>query len=319
MARQLRVEYEGAIYHVMSRGDRKENIFWDDRDRQVFLRTLDETCEKTGWQVHAYCLMGNHFHLVIETPQPTLVKGMKWFLGTYTQRFNTRHQVTGHLFAGRYKALLVDEADDLYLRVVCDYVHLNPFRARLLEEGAALESYVWSSYPHYLTVPEKRPSWLRVDRYLGEYGITYDGEMGRQQLAIYLEQRCAGEGEHAEEALWKEIRRGWKFGAEDFVERIAEIMGKDDRKAQSGNHLSDAVRESDVAKARNMIEGHLEGLGTTLAEMRKWRKTHPEKTNLALKLRKNTTLGVSWIAKELNAGASSTLWKQMRLAKAKRQ
>ena len=143
--------------------------------------------------------------------------------------------------------------------------------------------------------------------------------MGRQQLAIYLEQRCAGEGEHAEEALWKEIRRGWKFGAEDFVERIAEIMGKDDRKAQSGNHLSDAVRETEEAKARNMIEGHLEGLGTTLAEMRKWRKTHPEKTNLALKLRKNTTLGVSWIAKELNAGASSTLWKQMRLAKAKRQ
>ena len=83
-------------------------------------------CERAGWQVHAYCLMGNHFHLVLETPQPTLVAGMKWFLGTYTQRFNARHRMRGHLFAGRYKSLLVDGSDDIYLRVVCDYVHLNP-------------------------------------------------------------------------------------------------------------------------------------------------------------------------------------------------
>ncbi len=177
MARQLRVEYEGAIYHVMNRGDRREAIFRDDGDREIFLRALGETCEKAGWQVHAYCLMGNHFHLVIETPHPTLVRGMKWFLGTYTQRFNSRHKERGHLFAGRYKSLLVDEADDLYLRVVCDYVHLNPFRAGLLEEGDALESYPWSSYAHYLAEPKKRPPWLRTDRYLGEYGVTCDDKI----------------------------------------------------------------------------------------------------------------------------------------------
>jgi REP element-mobilizing transposase RayT len=88
--------------------------------------------------VHAYCLIGNHFHLVVETPQLTLVAGMEWFLGTYTQRFNARHRIWGHLFAGRYKSLLVDGSDDMYLRVVCDYVHLNPTRAGLLREGKSL-------------------------------------------------------------------------------------------------------------------------------------------------------------------------------------
>src|SRR5581483_11406430 len=83
MARKLRVQYSGAIYHVMSRGNRQERIFLDDQDRQKFLQTLGEACQKTGWQVHAYCLMSNHFHVVVETPQPNLVDGMKWFLGTY--------------------------------------------------------------------------------------------------------------------------------------------------------------------------------------------------------------------------------------------
>ncbi len=95
MARQLRIEYAGAIYHVMSRGDRRETIFLDDEDRKGFLRTLGEACERAGWEVLAYCLMGNHFHLVVETPKPTLVSGMKWFLGTYTQRFNARHRLRG--------------------------------------------------------------------------------------------------------------------------------------------------------------------------------------------------------------------------------
>src|SRR5213594_210933 len=93
MARKLRIQYPGAVYHVMNRGDRRESIFHDVDDRQRFIETLGEACGKTGWQVHAYCLMPNHFHLVLETPQPNLVAGMKWFLGTYTGRFNRRHKV----------------------------------------------------------------------------------------------------------------------------------------------------------------------------------------------------------------------------------
>src|SRR5436190_1637670 len=141
MARKLRIQYEGAIYHAMNRGDRREAIFRDDNDRKAFLEALARTCLKTGWQVHALCLMGNHFHLVVETPQANLAAGMKWFLGTYTSRFNRKHKVFGHLFSGRYKALVVDGSQSGYLRTVCDYVHLNPVRAKLLGKQDKLRGY----------------------------------------------------------------------------------------------------------------------------------------------------------------------------------
>ena len=107
MPRQLRVEYPGAIYHVMSRGDRQQDIYLNDVDRQDFLKTLAEACQKTGFQVHAYCLMRNHFHLVVETPHGNLVAGMRWLLSSYTIRLNHRHKLFGHVFAGRYKAVVV--------------------------------------------------------------------------------------------------------------------------------------------------------------------------------------------------------------------
>ena len=137
------MENEGAIYHVMNRGDSREPIFREDSDRLLFLETLGEACAKTDWQVHAYCLMSNHFHLVIETPQANLVAGTKWFLGVYTSRFNRKHKLFGHLFSGRYKALIVDGSGSGYLRTVCDYVHLNPVRAKLLGKQDKLRAYPW--------------------------------------------------------------------------------------------------------------------------------------------------------------------------------
>ena len=108
MARKLRLEYEVAIYHLMNRSDRRKPIFRDDSDRLLFLDTFGQACAKSDWQVHAYCLMSNHFHLVVETPKANLVAGMTWFLGTYTNRFNRKHKLFGHLFSGRYKSLFVD-------------------------------------------------------------------------------------------------------------------------------------------------------------------------------------------------------------------
>ena len=109
MPRQMRIEYAGAIYHVLSRGNRQQAIFLDDVDRQDFLKTLAEGCQKTGFAVHAYCLMKNHFHLVVETPQANLVAGMRWLLSAYSLRLNHRHKLFGHVFSGRYKALVVDD------------------------------------------------------------------------------------------------------------------------------------------------------------------------------------------------------------------
>ena len=132
MARKLRVQYPGAIYHVMNRGDRRQAIFIDEADRGLLIATLGQACKKTDWQIHAWCLMSNHFHRVIETPRANLVEGMHWLLGVYTSRFNHRHKEFGHLFSGRCKALIVDGSGNGYLKAVCDYVHLNPVRAGLI-------------------------------------------------------------------------------------------------------------------------------------------------------------------------------------------
>jgi hypothetical protein len=249
--------------------------------------------------------MGNHFHLVLETPQPTLVAGMKWFLGTYTQRFNARHRLRGHLFAGRYKSLLVDGSDDMYLRVVCDYVHLNPVRAGLIAADGKLADYAWSSFPEYFKEPAQRPEWLRVDRLLGEIGIRQDDTTGRREFQETMEARCRVEG-HADEELWSGIRRGWRFGAEDFLERLME------RGAAGGAnpeiHSGVAVTETMEEKARRLIGEFLEKRGTGLEELRARSKGDALKIELAGELRKNTAMPMAWIANELRAGVPNSVW-----------
>src|SRR5437016_4664015 len=225
MARKLRMEYAGAIYHVINRGDRREPIFRDDQDRQRFLETLGEACRKTGWEVQAWCQMSNHFHLVMETPQANLVAGMKWFLGTYTSRFNQRHKLVGHLFSGRYKALIVDGSGNGYLKTVCDYVHLNPVRAKLLKPEQRLSEYRWSSWPEYLKRPSQRPEWLRLDRLLGEWGVREDNSAGRRELEKAMEQRK--ELEQAKESgQWEQLGRGWCWGPTGFRKELLGWIGE---------------------------------------------------------------------------------------------
>ncbi len=133
MSRSVRVEYAGAHYHAMCRGNNGQDIFLNDDGRRLFLATLDEACEQTGWLIHAYVLMNNHYHLLLETPEPNLVAGMKWFQGSYTQRFHSMFNRRGHLYQGRYKAIPVatDPQDGglEYFREASTYIHLNPFRA----------------------------------------------------------------------------------------------------------------------------------------------------------------------------------------------
>ncbi len=299
MARKLRVEYPGAIYHVMSRGDRREEIFKDDDDRGMFLETLGEACGKTGWEVHAFCLMGNHFHLVVETPAANLVAGMKWFLGTYTGRFNRRHKLTGHLFSGRYKALMVDGSGTGYFKTVCDYVHLNPVRARLLSKKQPLRAYAWSSWPEYLEVAGRRRSWLRVDRLLGEYRIPKDSAAGRRQLELAVEERRAGEAGMD----YAKIRRGWCLGEETFKQellgRMQENLGPE--------HFGPERREGAECRAEAVVEEELKRRGWGRRELERRAKGDAEKLTVAERLRAETTVPVSWIAARLNMGTPGYL------------
>jgi REP element-mobilizing transposase RayT len=311
MARKLRIQYPGAIYHVMSRGDRQEPIFKDDQDRRRFLETLAEACEKTAWQVHAYCLMRNHFHLVVETPQPNLVAGMKWFLGTCTSRYNRRHKEFGHLFSGRYKALIVDGSGEGYLKTVCDYVHLNPARAKLLKPEEPLSAFVWSSYPQYLGAPSRRAVWLRVDRLLGEWGIPKDSVAGRRVFGERMEWRRGEKGGRE----FRPVERGWCLGGEGFrQELLAQVSTR-----PGPSHFGEAVQEAQEARAERLVAEGLKRLGWGDADLGGRRKGEARKVELARELRSHTTMPLGWIAERLSMGSRGYVaWLLGRAAKGER-
>jgi hypothetical protein len=233
----------------------------------------------------------------IETPEANLVAGMKWLLGVYTKRFNIRHKWCGHLFAGRYKALPVDGSGSGYLHTVCDYVHLNPVRAKLLADGALLESYAWSRYGHYLQAPGKRPAWLRVDRVLGEKGIPRDSAAGRREFGRQMELRRPQE----ESADDREIRQGWCWGGEEFRRELlaaaAELAGD--------HHYGGERFASSEERAKRLVAQELKRLGWDGQELTRRRKGDKHKVQLARRLRAETTMSLAWIAEQLRMGSWS--------------
>jgi hypothetical protein len=241
--------------------------------------------------------MGNHFHLVAETPQANLVVGMKWFLGTYTARFNRRHKLFGHLFSGRYKSLIIDERGGGYLRTACDYVHLNPVRAALLSADQPLSAYAWSSYPLYLR-PARRPAWLRVDRLLGEHGIQEDSAQGRIDFQRRMEDRRK---EGGEPAAWAAFRRGWRLGAEDFAQRLSERLGRRGQKHEQARER----RETDEQLAGRMVKEWLRANGWNESDLAGRAKGDAAKVELARQLRRQTPMTRQWIADRLRIGSAS--------------
>ena len=164
MARPLRLEFPGAVYHLTSRGNARQRIFFTDRDRELFLQTLSQVISRYSWICHAYCLMANHYHLLIETPKANLSLGMRQLNGLYTQSFNRQHRLVGHLFQGRFKAILVEK--DSYLLELCRYIVLNPVRVK---RSGQIGAWKWSSFR--ATVGSAAvPEFLTVDWVLGQFG-----------------------------------------------------------------------------------------------------------------------------------------------------
>jgi putative transposase len=309
MPRKPRIEFEGAIYHVMSRGNRGDAIFSDDQDRGMFIDTLDEACTKTGWLVHAFVLMGNHYHLLVETPEANLVAGMKWLQGTYTQRFNARHKQWGHLLQGRYKALLVDGSGGDYFSAAGSYIHLNPARAKLFDlKGGKLTDYCWSSYPLYFK-PSKRPCWLAVDRMLGALGLQ-DDRNGRESFRRVMQKRvleiaCSDAPQEVDEQ-WSKIRRGWCFGSEEFraamLDRLDGVIGGN-RKRESFS--GEEAKLHDDKEALRLLNEGMGLLGIARADLESMRKNAPEKQALAWLLRTRTIVSNQWITEHLLCGHPS--------------
>ncbi len=208
MTRPLRIEYPGACYHVYSRGNERKDIFRTPMDYELFLGILKDTSLVYDFLIHAYCLMPNHFHMLIETPNANLCDSMKRFLGLYTVRFNRSHNRTGHLFQGRYKALLVDK-DDYFLQL-SRYIHLNPVKAKLVKNP---EDYRWSSMRYFLK--DKTPDFLFKEFTLKSFGSP------REYRTFVLE------GMDKPLDPFKEAIGGLIAGSETFLEKLRpKILGK---------------------------------------------------------------------------------------------
>ncbi len=212
MARPLRIEYPGAVYHVTSRGNRKKPIFKDDQDRENFLNTLQHVNKRYNWICHAYCLMTNHYHLLIETPEGNLSLGMRQLNGVYTQLFNRRNGKIGHLFQGRYKAILIQK--DSHLLEVCRYVVLNPVRATLMEKP---DEWKWSSYLATAGKTEPHPS-LTTDWVLGQFS--------RKRSKAEQEYRQFVSWGIGQKSIWTEVRGQALLGEDSFVEKLTDRLKK---------------------------------------------------------------------------------------------
>jgi len=221
MARPLRIEFPGAVYHITSRGNERKAIFKDDQDRKMFLDTLKDVTHRYNWFCHAYCLMENHYHLLIDTPDGNLSIGMRQLNGIYTQRFNKRHGRVGHLFQGRFKAVLVQK--DSHLLEACRYVVLNPVRAERVERP---EQWVWSSYGATAGRMKPHPC-LVTDWILGQFGSERRGaEAGYRKFVR--------DGIRAE-SIWKGVRVQSVFGEGDFIESLVDYV-------KGRKHIPDIVK-----------------------------------------------------------------------------
>lgn len=278
------------------------------------MKVLDEACQRTGWIVHAYVLMGNHYHLLIETPEPNLVAGMKWLQGTYTQRVNRWMKRKGHLFQGRYKAQVVnaDPMQSRYFQTVCDYIHLNPSRARMIGKGKqweTLKEYPWSSLPYYCKWETNRPKWLAVNKLLSTYSFK-DNAVGRETYLKFLEAKGAETGKS-----YRELSRGWCLGDGNFKQKMLDkaelVLAKNKRESNSGS----IQRDHAEGEASKLMLGSLMTLGIDSSDLPKMNKSAPEKKMIAALLANRTLASTQWIAEQLHMGHRSTVSQAKKWAK----
>ena len=268
MARALRIEYPGAVYHVTARGNERRDIFRDDDDREQFLRFLGDAVMRFGWILTDYTLMTNHFHLVLETPRPNLSRGMQWLGGIYAAWFNRKYGRSGHLFGGRFHAFLVEK--EAYYLELLRYVVLNPVRAKIV---ARPEEYRWSSY-RAMAGYEPAPEWLNVSELAAFFGPD---RAGREMFKAYVEEKLT-----SEERLFDHVQRQIYLGTESWIASMRTVIESKPRSdahprvqrevgRPSMTQIVDVVADELRIARRRLREGH-GGVGRMLVAWLGWRE-----------------------------------------------
>ena len=297
MARKVRIEYADACYHVINRGNYRSWIFESEGARRSFLKCLVEACSAKGWRLHAWVLMSNHYHLCLQTPEPNLVDGMKWLQSTFANRFNRFRQANGHVFQGRYKAILLDGDA---LGPVCHYIHINPVRAGLVA-ASELEKYPASSF-HQLWYPSKRWPTLESSTALSEAGGLADTPKGRRSYRDYLEWLSEEDAEK-KRLGFEQMCRGWVKGSKEFRKAVL---------ADLQDEVSRRVVEAEAEELREplwerQLKQGLEVLGKTEGDLLSARKGSPWKVALARYLRETTLVPNDWLAGRLAMGTAKSV------------
>jgi REP element-mobilizing transposase RayT len=308
MARKLRVEYAGACYHVINRGNYRKDLFIGKGAAEAFQACLGEAARRFGWRVHAFVIMRNHYHLLVETPEPNLSVGMKWLQGTWVMRFNRFRGETGRPFQGRYKALHVEPGSAV--AQVAHYIHLNPVRAKVVTPEKLLE-HRWSSLP--LFVRKARPGYLESMTVLSESGHLPDSAAGWRRYLEYLG-FLAEEDAKLREARFGRLSRGWVIGSASFkagLKKELAMEGADrerfallgaDRKAQQ--ELQTELWEAKLGKAAELFKVRLDQLPSQFSA--------PEKVKLAALMKAASSASNGWLAQRLQMGSAGNISQYVR-------
>lgn len=293
MGRKLRIEYEGAVYHVISRGNYRSNVFAKESTKAAFLKCLGEAAEKAGWVVHAWCIMSNHYHLCLETPQPNLVEGMRWLQATFSVRFNRLRKEQGHLFQGRYKALLVESSA---IGAVCHYIHLNPVRAGLTSVWK-LPEWKWTSLAWMVARP--RPRWYTPQDALQHAGQVKDTAAGHKQYLAYLE--WLQEDDEARKQLrFDRMSKDWALGSREFKLE----MLKEHKQLVAIMRTTDLEpRELSKVLWQDRLNAYLVALRIAPHHIANDPKGALWKVAIAKAMKAETTALNGWLAERLNMGS----------------
>lgn len=294
MTRKLRLEFPGACYHVINRGNYRAAIFKTEGAKAAFEACLFEACAKSNWRLHAYVLMSNHYHLALETPEGNLVAGMQWLQATFANRFNKLRGERGHLFQGRYKSLLVEAGAPL--GQVCHYIHLNPVRANLVSVDK-LGSYRHGSY-WYLTRPKERPTCLQADTALREAGDLADTKAGWKSYAAYLTWQ-ASEGPAGRNKAYVTLSKGWALGGQGFKRTLLHDHAIT---ASTRAWESAGAKEIREAQWRQLLDRCLRRLTKTGEQAVTDRKSAPWKIAIAARLKQTSQVSNRWLCEQLHMG-----------------